>query len=438
MNKDQSSLSKRGSKLVSSVGRIDTELFMEATQNLYNPSSNPQGKFPLNVAENSPTAPIIKEKLTSILQNNQIPDWILKYTHFSGNPNVKVQVALFMTKHLCKCNIDPSSIGFSAGASAIIEVCSYLLADENDIVVIPAPSYPMYTNDFGVKNKIKRYDLQTHFEIDELGSNAPVNTVILDKTLVKLNNQGITFKILLLTSPDNPTGCLYSKEELIKIANWCDDHKIHMIVNEIYGLSLIDTEDPYINNDYKENISFSSFAKIMADKKSDYLHLWYAFSKDFSMSGLRFGVLHSLNLALLKGFENSNLTHMVSNITQWIVGEMLSDDEFIKYYIEQNKYLLNKSYKLVIKILRELEIPYLPSRGSLFVWADFSKFLETLNEKNEQKLWLDIYENTGVLLTPGTGFEHKKNGMFRIVFTAVPYESLQIAMKKLTIYLKQL
>ncbi len=435
MNKNITSLSKRGAVLIKNEGRVDTQLFMEASQDIYCPNNNPNGKFPLNVAENSLTASIIKEKITSIVRENEIPSWVLKYTHFLGNPEVRSNVASFMEKQLCKCPIDPDTIGFSAGASAIIEVSSYVLADKNDVVVIPAPSYPMYTNDFGVKNEIKRYDLQTHHEIDEIGSRAPVNIDMLDKALIELNKQNKCFKILLITTPDNPTGCVYSEQELQKLAKWCIDNNIHMIVNEIYGLSLIDTKDPCIKDDYKENTSFSSFANIMAEKNSDYLHLWYALSKDFSMSGLRFGILHSLNKDLLKGFENSNLTHMVSNITQWIVGQMLKDSEFVDDYIEKNKSLLIRSYKSVIKSLKSIGVNYIPSRGSLFVWADFSKFLQENSEKGQEKLWLDIYENTGVLLTPGTGFQHKKKGMFRIVFTAVPFTHLEVAMEKLTFYL---
>jgi aspartate/methionine/tyrosine aminotransferase len=72
-----------------------------------------------------------------------------------------------MEQYLCKSTISPDSIGFSAGAAATIEASSFLLADAEDVVVIPAPSYPMYTNDLGVKCGLIRYDLQTHYELDE-------------------------------------------------------------------------------------------------------------------------------------------------------------------------------------------------------------------------------------------------------------------------------
>ena len=45
-------LSDRGNKLAANPARIDFEIFMEAVQNLYNPDENPDGVFPLNIAEN--------------------------------------------------------------------------------------------------------------------------------------------------------------------------------------------------------------------------------------------------------------------------------------------------------------------------------------------------------------------------------------------------
>ena len=435
MSNPLSSLSNRGAASAQNPARIDFELFMEANQNLYCPDSNPDGAFPLNVAENTLSTSFIKAKLTAILQQNEMPDWVLNYTDLLGHPEVRAEVAQFMEDYLCKCPIDADTIGFSAGASAIIEVSSFMLANPGDVVAIPAPAYPMYTNDLGLKSGMERYDLQTHYNIEEMGSEAPVRPEHLDKAWAELNAQGKCFKVLLITSPDNPTGCMYTRQDLSQLADWCIAHKVHLIVNEIYGLSLIDTQEAGLRNDYSETIDYASFATIMHESKSDYLHLWYAFSKDFAMSGLRFGVVHSLNEAFITGLGNLNIPHLVSNITQWIVGTMLKDTDFLEGYIKENKVRLKQSYQLAIEALKKIDIPYVPARGSLFVWADFSKFLKEDSDKGQEELWIDIYRNTGVLLTPGIGFQHQKKGLFRIVHTAVPISHLEVAMDKMTAYL---
>jgi aspartate/methionine/tyrosine aminotransferase len=410
---------------------------MEAAQNLYCPDENPEGAFPLNVAENTLMIPEVKEQLDRILNSQKIPEWAFQYTDPKGHPEVREVVARFMAQHLCKCPVSPEHIGFSAGASATIEVSSFLLANEGDVVVIPAPSYPMYTNDTGVKSGLIRYDLQTHYQLDEHHAISPLTTAHLEETWADIQRKGQNFKILLLTSPDNPTGCMYAENQLKDIAQWCINHRVHLVVNEIYGLSLIDTSAKSIQQDYQEGIELIPFAQIMAEMQSDYLHLWYALSKDFAMSGFRFGIVHSLNEAFLKGFENANIPHMVSNLNQWAIGSLLNDNDFILQYIKENRKRLTQSYSLVVDALNEIAVPYIPSRGSLFVWADFSKYLQADSEQGQEDLWIDIYKNTGVLLTPGTGFQHQKKGLFRIVHTAVPRSHLAVAMDRMVAYLKE-
>ncbi len=437
MKKEINTLSSRGQSLASNPARIDFEIFAEASQNLYHPKTNPKGAFVLNIAENSISTALIQDRLDKITEQNNMPDWVMKYTDPRGNPYVRENVAKFMERHLCRCPIDPDTLCFSAGASSIIEISSFVLANPHDVVVIPAPSYPMYTNDMGVKSKIDRYDLQTHYYLDEVGSSAPVVPSMLKKVKKELEEAGKRFKILLITSPDNPTGCVYSKKELKKLANWCIKNKVHMIVNEIYGLSLIDTKNRALQEDYRKHTNFKSFAKIIRKKKSPFLHLWYAFSKDFAMSGLRFGIVHSLNESFMRALSNVNIPHMVSNYTQWMVGELIKDDPFISAYISENKKRLNKSYLLVVRLLKKLDIPYIPSRGSLFIWIDLSKYMDRYTDQAQEDLWLDIYKNTGILLTPGMGFQHLRKGIFRVVFTAVSYNYLKVAMKRLKKYLKK-
>jgi len=428
------SLSGRARPLASKSARVDMDIFMEASQNLYDPKDNPQGAFTLNVAENALMIPFVKKQLDSILKSKIIPEWAFQYTDPGGHPEVRETIAQFMSKHLCQCPINPDSIAFSAGASATIEVSTFVLADEGDTVVIPAPSYPMYTNDVGVKSGLKRYDLQTHYHPADHGSVSPLTSAHLDEAWADLKSQEQTFKILLLTSPDNPTGCIYSEAQLKEIAQWCIAHEVHLIVNEIYGLSLIDVEDEQIRHHYPETTAYHSFARIMAELQSDYLHLWYALSKDFAMSGFRFGIVHSLNEAFLKGLANVNIPHMVSNLNQWVIGELFKDDDFLERYIKENKKQLTQSYKVVVRALDKMSIPYIPSRGSLFVWGDFSEYLKHDSEEGQEGLWMDIYKNTGVLLTPGTGFQHQKKGLFRMVYTALPVSYLEVAMGRLVDY----
>jgi len=213
-------------------------------------------------------------------------------------------------------------------------------------------------------------------------------------------------------------------------AQWCHAHHIHLIVNELYGLSVIDTMHSDIAMDYSDRMSFLSFAKVMAELKSDYLHLAYGLSKDFGMSGFRVGLLYSMNADLKAAWGNLGAPHLVSNLTQWLMSEILSDQEFVDNFITENQKRLTENYVTVIKTLKKLGIPYVPAKGSLFVWLDMSSMLKSQSANAEHQLWQKLYDETGILLTPGTGFGHTKFGQFRLVHPFVEKKVLEEAMSK--------
>ena len=173
--------------------------------------------------------------------------------------------------------------------------------------------------------------------------------------------------MLILTSPDNPTGGVYSLDQLRVVADWCIEREIHLVVNEIYGLSLIDTGHPDIRNDYESDVAVRSFAGVMVEKQSEFLHLWYALSKDLGISGFRVGSLWSLNADAITAYENLNLTHSISNHTQWILSRLLIRDDFLRGYIERNRARLTASYALAARALRSMGVPYVPSLSLIHI-----------------------------------------------------------------------
>ncbi|KAA3629875.1 MAG: aminotransferase class I/II-fold pyridoxal phosphate-dependent enzyme [Bacteroidetes bacterium] len=422
------SLSLRGNKAADSILRFDLETFFEAVQNLYHKEFNPDGTFPLNVAENKLCWTELKTKMQEITAREPIPDWVSRYTSAMGHHTVRQVIANFLSRHLTGCPMNPDNIGMSAGATSVIEMTSMVLGDPGDVAVFPAPCYPVYKADIGHKAGVERYDLITHHELSEIQNGPALQISHLEKTLEDIHSQGKRFRFLVLTTPDNPTGGAFDFDQLITIADWCIKKGIHLIVNEIYGLSLIDTSHPDLREDYPNHPKFKSFANIMAEKQSDFLHLWYAFSKDFGASGFRIGLVYSHNKKFLKAYGNFNAPNMVSNYTQWVFERVLKDDDFITHYIKTNQQRLTESYATAIQVFRELDIPYIPAVGSLFIWIDLSEFLNDQTQAAENEFWLELYRKTGILLTPGEGFGHSKKGQFRVVYPCVPLEDLKVAL----------
>lgn len=411
--------------------RPDHEATREANRNQYHPTDNPGGVFTMNIAENKLAWAELKEQIHRITADREVPDWTAGYADLAGRPDVRAAIGQFLSRHLVGAPVASTDLALLAGASAALDVLAFVLGDPGDVVAIPAPSYPVYTHDFGTKAELVRHDILTHHELADLASGPILTVDDLEAARQEIEAEGRSLRCLVITSPDNPTGLVYTAATLEAMADWCIAHGIHLIVNEIYGLSLIDTDHPDLRTDYCEPELFSSFGRIVVERRNDLLHHVYAFSKDFGISGFRIGVIHSTNRALQRAVTMLNTAHMVSNHTQWILGEVLADEDFVDSYISLSRQRLTEAYAVVVTTLRRCAIGYVPSRGSLFVWADFSEFLDEPTAEGERRLWNDLYRQAGVLITPGEGFGHSKRGLFRIVFPGIPVEQLPTAMDRL-------
>ncbi|WP_373522503.1 aminotransferase class I/II-fold pyridoxal phosphate-dependent enzyme [Aquiflexum sp.] len=353
-------LSQRGFQAAKKPIRVDLEIYNQAKKNQYDALENPKGTFLMNVAENHLCWEMLQEKIQSITKAKNIPDWVSSYGDPAGVLSFREATARFLSEILIKKEIPADSLAFSAGATSVIEMTSFLLADQGDTAVIPAPSYPVYTADIGVMPGIKRYDLQTHTDIEELKDGLPISIDQLEKAKKEIEALGSRFRMLILTSPDNPTGGIYSASQLSQLASWCIENEIHLIVNEIYGLSRIDINHPEIKSDYPNPIRFASFGQFMAEEKNPFLHFWYSFSKDLGISGFRIGLLHSYNEDLINGYRNAGLSHSVSNFTQWVMQEVLEDQSFMKQFVSANQKALTESYLIVVRSLGNWESLIIP------------------------------------------------------------------------------
>lgn len=436
-------LSQRGTAAISQPLRADLDLFFEAADDLYDANDNPEGKFTLCIAENELCWPEMENKLREIAAG-PIPGWVPSYTSITGSPELKEAVAGFLTEFISGVNHDPEHVAAAAGAAAVIEMGSLLLGDPGDIVVIPGPAYMAYTPDIGNIAGLERYDLPppaVTFGIatrsTELRTSgpAPVKTVYelttddLDRAHDELKDR---FRMLLLTQPNNPTGQVYSAAQLRAFSDWCTARKIHMVVNEIYALSLFDQEHPDLREDYEGAAPFTSVLALIEEKKSPFLHWWYAISKDFGLSGLRLGLAYTYNEDYLKAWGNYGAGSMASNHTQWMLSEIFSDHDWVRRYVTTNQLRLTNAYLTVLKVLRAHDVPYAPSAGSLFVWLNLGRYLTADTEEAELDLWRSIYEETGILLTSPLGMGSPERGWLRMVYSCVSTRDLEAAMTRLS------
>lgn len=424
-----STLSQRGQRAAGQPLRADFDLFAEAMDNHYHPENNPEGCLPLCIAENLLNWEEMEAKLRGIAAAGPTPDWVASYTSILGAPDFREAVAGFVGKHIARVELSAERFAVSAGATATIEMTAFLLGDPDDVAVIPAPAYAVYSGDIGNRAGMQRYDLYPEREDPEAPATvAHLSVADLERAHADLGDR---FRMLILTTPNNPTGQIYAPEQLRELADWCIDHQVHLVVNEIYALSLVDQRAPAIAEDYEDVPDYASVLPLLVERDSPYLHWWYSFSKDFGISGLRVGLLYTHNAALLEAWGNSGAPSITSNYTQWLLSAMLRDHDWVAGFQAQNRQRLTVAYATVISTLRQHGINYAPAAGSLFVWFDCSRFLSEDTDEAEQALWREIFADTGLLLTAPDGMAAPQRGRFRMVYSGVPPAYLEVAMARL-------
>jgi 1-aminocyclopropane-1-carboxylate synthase len=122
------SLSARGRRAASTPLRIDYDAFQETERDRYHPVENPDGRIPLNIAENRLSWPELREKIEELTRSETIPDWVPGYTSAGGAPPFREALAHFLETHLTGCAIDPGGLVVSAGATSVIEMTAFILA----------------------------------------------------------------------------------------------------------------------------------------------------------------------------------------------------------------------------------------------------------------------------------------------------------------------
>lgn len=158
----------------------------------------------------------------------------------------------------------------------------------------------------------------------------------------------------------------------------------------------------------------------------------WAVSKDFGGSGLRVGVVYSQNERLMDGLAQLGNFTCCSGPIQYLVSELLTDDQFVDSFLDESRNRLLYSYHVCIAKLEEMVVPYVPAAAGMFVYVDFSSLLPERTFEWEEKLGKLMFDYARVVLTPGESQRDARPGWFRICYAWVSVDVLKIAMERLS------
>lgn len=313
----------------------------------------------------------------------------LPYTNAQGHPELREATAKYYKNRNIK--FDADDIYITSGASEAILFTFQVIANEGDAVLTTDPFYTNYMTVFdqlGVELDAFKTDPDKGFALPE---EEEIEKHINDKTVA-----------ILLSNPTNPTGALYSEEEIDRIVNLAKKHDLYIVADEVYR------EFVYDGNTYK------SFGEVEGIEEN--LILIDSISKRFGACGARVGSVASKNKRFNDGINKlCNCRLAASTIEQVAAAKLYGID---KSYFEE----VNKEYKKRRDVIYE-ELISIPGvtvkkpKGAFYVMPKLP-----VDDTEKFAIWMienfDIDGET-IMFAPAKGFfKNKEDGkqMIRLAF----------------------
>lgn len=305
---------------------------------------------------------------------------ITKYTPASGTADLKKAICRKL-KRDNGLDYKPSQIIVSNGAKHSLYNAFRVLINPGDEVIIPSPywlSYPeMVRMSYGVPVYVDTND--TDFKMTK----EQFEKAVTEKT-----------KAVVINSPNNPNGAVYSREELEGLAEVALKHNIAIISDEIYEELVYDGESHF------------SIAQI-SDEVKDITILVNGMSKAFAMTGWRIGYAAGPEhvIKAMSSFQ-SHATSNPNSIAQYASVVALDHE---KEFMQVMRSEFEERRNLIVKLINEIDgISCKASKGAFYVMVDISalngKKLNGKELKGSMAFSEALLEENNVAVVPGIAF----------------------------------
>ena len=312
-----------------------------------------------------------------------IDEGFTKYTAVPGIPELLEAISYKLEKEN-NLKYAPNEIIVSNGAKQSLFNLFQAVIDEGDEVIIPAPywvTYPEIVIYSGGTPVIVETDEQSGFKM----SAKELQAAITPET-----------KMVVLTSPSNPTGSIYSKDELAEIAQVLEGTNILVASDEMYEKLI-----------YEEG--FTSTASISEDMFQRTITI-NGLSKSVAMTGWRFGYLATPKKELISAMNKlqSQSTSNINSITQKAAIVALRGE--VNDEIESMRQAFEARASEAVKLFNEIDgLSVLAPKGAFYLFVNIKEVSDDSIAFCKQLL-----QETGVAVVPGVGFGSE--GYFRFSF----------------------
>lgn len=342
------------------------------------------------------------------VKNNTIE--VLSYTTSNGSESYRQKLSDYYKRN--GIIVSKDDILVTTGASEALLFTIACITDPHDEIIIPEPFYANY-NSFAIAEGVNVVPITTTLEEKfALPAIAKFEELITAKT-----------KAIVICNPGNPTGVVYSKEDIEQLKELVVKHDLFLIADEVYREFVYDGE---------------SHHSILLEKGMEANAIMIdSISKRFSMCGARIGCVVSKNQELLFTIMKMAQSRLSPPTYAQIAAEAALDtpssyfDEVVREYKERRDVLVQK--------LKEIDgVSVFTPKGAFYCIAslpvddtdDFAQWL--LEEFSDQ--------NETVMVAPASGFyttEHIGKKQVRIAYVLNQKElirSVELLKKALAIY----
>lgn len=250
---------------------------------------------------------------------------ILAYSRSEGSEDFRKKIARYYHKN--KINVTHKDIIVTTGGSEALLFAFGSIMDTDDEIIIPEPFYANY-NGFSTASGVKIVPV-----ISKIENNFALPPIEEFENLITPKT-----KAILICNPGNPTGYLYSKAEIKKLASIVKKHDLFLIADEVYREFVYDNKE---------------FYSIMQEEDlKDHAIMIDSVSKRYSMCGARIGYLVSRNKDVIKTALKFAQARLSPPTFAQIASEAALDtpqsyfDEVIDEYVDRRNTLMTELKKI--------------------------------------------------------------------------------------------
>ena len=310
------------------------------------------------------------------VKNNKIE--VLAYSKSEGSEQYRTKLSSYYDSK--NITVDAKDIIVTSGASEALLFTFGSIMDKDDEIIVPEPFYANY-NGFSIANSLKIVPviskIENNFSLPEIED--------FEKLITKKT------KAILICNPNNPTGYLYSKNEIKKLVEIVKKHDLFLIADEVYREFTYDGESHY-----------SIMQETTIDQNAIMID---SVSKRYSMCGARIGCVVSKNKKVIETVLKFAQSRLSPPTYAQIASEAALDTPEI-YFEEINKKYIQRRNLLISELRKIKGLKVASPKGAFYCIVELP--IKDANEFAQWMLEKFNVNNETIMVAPAEGFYSTK------------------------------